>query len=187
MRRFSGQESERLRVLDGAELAPFWRRALAFLIDWISFCIVLMALLALLLKARELLGHAGDVHGHIDLRPGRVMFSTTDKELGFFSEEWFVALTNIALPIFFFGLTTWAGRGRSLGKWIMRIRIVSTVDRHLSLWHAIERSLGYAAAALEGGFGFFQFFIHPNRRCVQDRIAETIVVTERAYRTLASR
>jgi len=33
--------------------------------------------------------------------------------------------------------------------------------------------------ALEGGFGFLQYFIHPNRRTVHDRIAETIVVTVR--------
>ena len=184
MRRFSGKESERLRELDGVELASFWRRGLAFLIDWITFCVVLMALLAFLLRMREWLGHVGDVHGHIDLRPGRIVFSTTDKDLAFFGQEWFEVLTNIALPILFFGLITWAGRGRSLGKFITRIRIVSTVHRHLGMWHAIERSLGYAAAALEGGFGFFQFFIDPNRRCVQDRIAETIVITERAYKAL---
>ncbi len=169
MHRFSGKESERLLRLDGLELASFWRRALAFLIDWISFCVVLMAILALVLKIREWLGHGIDVHGHIDLRPGRIVFSTTDKDLAFFGEEWFEVLTNVALPILFFGLITWAGRGRSLGKWITKIRIVSTVHPHLGIWHAVERSLGYAAAALEGGFGFLQFFIHPNRRCARSR------------------
>jgi len=44
--------------------------------------------------------------------------------------------------------------------------------------------LGYGAAALELGFGFVQFFIHPYRRCAQDRLAETIVVTERSYQAL---
>jgi len=29
-----------------------------------------------------------------------------------------------------------------------------------------------------------QFFIHPYRRCAQDRLAETIVVTERSYQAL---
>jgi len=29
-----------------------------------------------------------------------------------------------------------------------------------------------------------QFFIHPYRRCAQDRLAETIVVTERSYQGL---
>jgi uncharacterized RDD family membrane protein YckC len=184
MRKFSGKESERLLSLDGAELASFWRRALAFLIDWVSFSILLALSLTLFLKVREWLGHGGDVHGRIDLRPGRIMFSTTDTDLEFLGAEWFEVLTNIALPVLFFGLITWAGRGRSLGKWITRIRVVSIVHSHLGMWHAIERSLGYAAAALEGGFGFFQYFTHPNRRCVQDRIAETIVITERAYRKL---
>lgn len=32
---------------------------------------------------------------------------------------------------------------------------------------------------LEGGFGFFQFFINRNHQCVHDRIAETIVVDVR--------
>jgi len=31
---------------------------------------------------------------------------------------------------------------------------------------------------LEGGFGFFQYFLHHNRCCVHDRIAETIVIQE---------
>jgi uncharacterized RDD family membrane protein YckC len=61
----------------------------------------------------------------------------------------------------------------------MRIRVVSTAHEHLSLWSCIERALGYGASALEGGFGFVQYFIHPNRRTVHDRIAETIVVKER--------
>jgi uncharacterized RDD family membrane protein YckC len=29
---------------------------------------------------------------------------------------------------------------------------------------------------LEFGFGFMQYFIHPNQRTVHDRIADTIVV-----------
>jgi hypothetical protein len=42
----------------------------------------------------------------------------------------------------------------------------------------VERALGYGASALEGGFGFVQYFIHGNHCCVHDRIAETIVVKE---------
>jgi uncharacterized RDD family membrane protein YckC len=50
----------------------------------------------------------------------------------------------------------------------------------LTLWHCVERALGYGASALELGFGFFQYFMHPNRQTVHDRIAETIVVDESA-------
>jgi uncharacterized RDD family membrane protein YckC len=39
--------------------------------------------------------------------------------------------------------------------------------------------LGYGASTLELGFGFIQYFIHPNRQTVHDRIAETIVIDER--------
>ena len=60
----------------------------------------------------------------------------------------------------------------------MGIRVVSLTHHRLSLWHSIERALGYGASALELGFGFVQFFIEPNRRTVHDRIAETIVVKE---------
>jgi hypothetical protein len=42
----------------------------------------------------------------------------------------------------------------------------------------MERGLGYGASALEGGFGFFQYFLNPNHQCAHDRLAETIVVRE---------
>ncbi len=81
----------------------------------------------------------------------------------------------LSLPIYF-GLWTYFGHGQTLGKKLMRIRIVSLTHDHLTLWHSIERSLGYGASILEGGFGFLQYFIHPNRQTVHDRIAETIVI-----------
>jgi hypothetical protein len=39
---------------------------------------------------------------------------------------------------------------------------------------------------LEGGFGFIQYFIEPNHRCVHDRIAETIVIRDRKPATLVA-
>lgn len=78
----------------------------------------------------------------------------------------------------YFGVGTWLGHGQTPGKRLLRIRVVSLSHGHLTLWHAVERSLGYAASALEVGFGFMQYFIHPNRQTVHDRIAETIVVQE---------
>jgi uncharacterized RDD family membrane protein YckC len=81
----------------------------------------------------------------------------------------------LSLPLYF-GLWTYFGHGQTLGKKLMKIRVISLVHEHLTLWHSIERSLGYGASILEGGFGFLQFFIHPNRQTVHDRIAETIVV-----------
>jgi uncharacterized RDD family membrane protein YckC len=76
----------------------------------------------------------------------------------------------------FFGLSFYLGNRQTLGKRLMGIRAVSLVHHRLSLWHSIERAFGYGASAL--GFGFLQYYIHPNRRTVRDRIAETIVIRE---------
>jgi hypothetical protein len=48
----------------------------------------------------------------------------------------------------------------------------------------VDRAPAPQFLALEGGFGFIQFFIHPYRRCAQDRLAETMVVTERGYQAM---
>jgi uncharacterized RDD family membrane protein YckC len=85
---------------------------------------------------------------------------------------------GLVVVALYFGVGTWLGHGQTPGKRLLRIRVVSLSHGHLSLWHAVERSLGYAASVLEGGFGFVQYFIHPNRQTVHDRIAETIVVKE---------
>ena len=80
--------------------------------------------------------------------------------------------------ILYFGLIAWKTSGLTPGKRLLHIRIVSLVHEKITLWQAIERALGYGASLLEGGFGFIQYFIHPNHCCVHDRIAETIVVKE---------
>jgi uncharacterized RDD family membrane protein YckC len=91
---------------------------------------------------------------------------------------------TVVVPVLYCGVLLWAGKGRTPGKRLLKIRVVSLAHRHITFWHAVERALGYGAAALELGFGFVQFFIHPYRRCAQDRLAETIVVTERSYQAL---
>jgi uncharacterized RDD family membrane protein YckC len=88
---------------------------------------------------------------------------------------------ELLAPVLYFGLATWRWNGRTIGKRLMKIRVVSIVHERMTLWHSIERALGYGAAALEFGFGFVAFFLDPNRRCAQDRLAETIVVDERKH------
>lgn len=85
-------------------------------------------------------------------------------------------LWSLAWIVVYFGGTTWLWNGRNPGKRALRLRVVSIVGPRVTLWQAIERSLGYGASVLEGGFGFVQFFIARNRQCVHDRIAETIVI-----------
>ena len=189
MRTFSARETEWLQELDGIELASFWRRATAFVIDWFLVSILLSATVGsgvmIYLKVRERHGHPMPSRMNFDLRPGKVKIGSDDPFLNDeLDNELLHIVTDIAVPILYFGLLTYWGKGRSPGKRLLRVRVVSLVHRHLSLWHCVERTLGYGSAILEGGFGFIQFFIHPYRRCVQDRIAETIVVTEAGYQAM---
>ncbi|HEY1994492.1 MAG TPA: RDD family protein [Edaphobacter sp.] len=198
MRNFSAQETEWLEELDGIELASFWRRACAFLIDWMIVAIVLTALVTAVAagffsymqrhgKSIEDIAHMFPtaklvnrpevaVGGHLNVKTLHIDESRTGEVIK--------DVTNVLVPILYFGILLWKGKGRTPGKRLTRIRVVSIVHRHLSFWHSVERALGYAAAALEGGFGFIQFFIHPYRRCAQDRLAETMVVTERGYQAM---
>jgi len=168
MRLFDARETERLKELDGVELADFGQRAAAFAID----CILALA---------TLLGVMAAVGFAIWLYRWVFSGATATVRINFEGEEGKLALETVA-PLLYFGLATWLGNGQTVGKRLLGIRVVSVTHGHMDLWHSVERALGYGAAALEFGFGFVQFFIHPNRRTVQDRIAETIVVKEKSLR-----
>ena len=152
--------------LEGVPLASFTRRAIAFGIDMLlAIASYIGIYLTAVLVSIKLGWVSGDVHIVFD--PFHIGGSHEDAWKSFIYYLIFIALSN------------YIGNGATLGKRWMKIRAVSLVHDRLSLWQSIERSLGYGASALEGFFGFFQYFIHPNRRTVHDRIAETIVVSER--------
>jgi uncharacterized RDD family membrane protein YckC len=150
--RFRTQNVEWQAHLQGAPLASFRSRALAFAID--GAIVVLLVLVF------------GALPGLLGQRPGGPV--TISVEFG--------SLAGVVVTLLYFGLATYFGSGATPGKRLMGIRVVSIVHPRLSLWHSIERALGYAASSLEAGFGFFQYFTHPNRQTVHDRIAETIVI-----------
>ena len=110
------------------------------------------------------------VNIHIHKTP----FGQSNEEIDFNFENWYSLIATVV----YFGLSTYFGNGKTLGKKLLKIRVVSITHHQMTLWQSIERALGYGASILEGGFGFVQFFINPNRRTVHDRIAETIVVDE---------
>lgn len=135
-------------------LASFRSRALAFLIDGL-----IVALLLLL--------------------PGIVTRFTIDaSERPLTLTLDFGALASFVITLLYFGLGTYLGNGATIGKRMLGIRVVSVTHAELSLWHSIERALGYAASSLEAGFGFLQYYTHANRQTVHDRIAETVVIVD---------
>ena len=158
MKNFNPHETARLMELDGVKLAPFFRRAAAFYIDLIIAVPLAVALIA----------------GYTYFTGG--FNNNADLKFDFNFENWY-SLVGLVL---YFGLATYFGNGKTLGKKLLKIRVVSLTHSKMTFFQSIERSLGYGASFLEGGFGFIQFFINPNRRTVHDRIAETIVVDEKA-------
>ncbi|HEX3127970.1 MAG TPA: RDD family protein, partial [Thermoanaerobaculia bacterium] len=134
--------------------ASFRRRAAAWLID-----VALIAVATLIIELVEAVVRSDDsIQLHFE--PGH-------------------SVKDAVFLVLYFGLLTYWGHGQTPGKRLFKIRVVSLTHSHLSLWHSVERALGYAASALEAGFGFWQYFVHPNRQTVHDRIAETIVIDER--------
>ncbi len=155
---YNGAESHRKHELDGLPLASFKSRAGAFIVDFLIASIVCVPILML---CAELLERLGLIKG--------------DVNLVFDYEHWY----SIILLVAYFSLSIYYGNGKTLGKRLMGIRVVSVVHEKIGFWHSIERALGYGASFLEFGFGFLQYFIDPNRRTVHDRIAETIVIQDR--------
>ncbi|MGC9949939.1 MAG: RDD family protein [Bryobacteraceae bacterium] len=170
MREYRAEETGRMQDLDGLPLADFWQRAAAFATD-AAIAVFFVAIVLFIWGAAKWVGETGgDMHKprsyHIDLK----------------ENEWVKIALELGVPVLYFGLSTFLWNGRTPGKRLFGVRVVSLVHERMSLWHSIERALGYGAATLEFGFGFLQFFIHPYRRTAQDRLAETIVVKEKAYR-----
>jgi uncharacterized RDD family membrane protein YckC len=159
MSNFEPHALARQEQLKGLLLASFFRRSAAFIFDFLA---AFLLFLGILIFGARLLAYLG------------VLDPNTNLILKFDLKHWY----SLAFLVLYFGLFTYFCNGKTPGKWLFKIRVVSLTHERLSLWHSIERALGYGASILELGFGFFQYFIHPNKRTVHDRIAETIVIKE---------
>ena len=166
-RSFDPHPPDRAEQLRGLPLASFSKRGAALAVDFVLAGVLFLPVS--LLVAKLLLG-LGILDGSRDIRI----------ELKFF-HNWYSGVWLVL----FLGLSNHLGKGRTAGKRLFGLRAVSLVHDHVRGWQAFERALAYGASALELGFGFVQFFLHPNRQTVHDRIAETIVIDERAARRAA--
>jgi uncharacterized RDD family membrane protein YckC len=157
-RTYNGTESRRMQELHGLTLASFKSRAGAFIVDFLITAVVCVPILMFGAKLLQRFGLVKE-----------------DVLLEFDFEHWYSIIPLVA----YFSLSLYFGNGKTLGKRLMGIRVVSVVHEKIGFWHAVERALGYGASFLEFGFGFLQYFIDANRRTVHDRIAETIVIQDR--------
>ncbi len=151
---------ERTDALSGVPLASFTHRALALAID---FLIAGAVFLLVVVYGGKLAIWSGLIRPSADI----------NLQMNFFG-NWYSVVWLVA----YFTLAAYWGNGKTPGKTLLRVRIVSLTHEHLGFWHTLERALGYGASTLEFGFGFFQYFLRADKRTVHDRIAETIVVFE---------
>lgn len=79
----------------------------------------------------------------------------------------------------YFALFNRGRRGATLGKRLLRIRVVRLDGRRLSLWEGVERFAGYLQIPGTLGLSLRDLWIDPNRRMGHDRLVNTAVVRVR--------
>jgi hypothetical protein len=77
--------------------------------------------------------------------------------------------------VYFSLLPAWWG-GQTLGKKLLRLRVIELTGRPMTVLRCLRRYGGYAAGMATGGLGFVQMFWDHNRQAIQDRTAHTVVV-----------
>jgi uncharacterized RDD family membrane protein YckC len=148
-------------------LATVRRRFAAFLLDWI-FLILIYFFIIFILSLFNMSISNINVHGIFEVE----LEMTNTPAYGVTFLKFLLGL----LPVFYFVTSFYFWKGQTLGKYFLRIRVISLYHERIGLWHCIERSLGYFASALEFGFGYIQAFWNPNRMTLHDKIGETIVI-----------
>ena len=85
--------------------------------------------------------------------------------------------------VYFSLLPAWWG-GQTVGKKIVRIRVLELTGKPMTVLRCLKRYGGYAAGMATGGLGFAQLLWDPNRQALQDKAAHTAVIDLRAPRLL---
>jgi len=166
---FTPHESHRTIVLTNAPLASFRRRGAALAIDFLLFSLLWIPLKITVPYLVEHKLHISDHAYPLKMRNGHI-------SVKYEPEQALEMLWTFCLMTYF-GILLRVTNGFTPGKRLMRIRVVSLTHDRIGTWQALERTLGYGASLLEGGFGFFQYFFYPNHDCAHDRLAETVVIS----------
>jgi RDD family len=80
--------------------------------------------------------------------------------------------------VYFSLLPAW-WRGQTLGKKLMRLRVVELAGQPITVMRSLKRYGGYVAGLATGGIGLLQVLWDPNRQGLHDKAAHTVVLDER--------
>jgi hypothetical protein len=69
-------------------------------------------------------------------------------------------------------------KGQTIGKRLVRVRVLRLDGGPITWWVAFERAGGYAAGLATGLLGFLQVFWDANRQAIHDRIVGTVVAID---------
>jgi uncharacterized RDD family membrane protein YckC len=83
---------------------------------------------------------------------------------------------SIVLVIAIYLPASWALTGRSIGKWLLGLRIVRADGADFGLARCVVRFAGYWLSAIPFGIGFLASLLDRRRRTFHDRLAGTLVV-----------
>jgi hypothetical protein len=75
-------------------------------------------------------------------------------------------------------------KGQTIGKRMLKIRVLRLDGEPITWWTAFERAGGYAAGIATGLLGFAQVYWDSNRQAIHDRIVGTVVVVDGAEKVL---
>ncbi|NJD17741.1 MAG: RDD family protein [Gemmatimonadetes bacterium] len=75
-------------------------------------------------------------------------------------------------------------KGQTIGKRLLKIRVLRLDGEPITWWTAFERAGGYAAGLATGLLGFAQVYWDSNRQAIHDRIVGTVVVMDGAPKVL---
>jgi uncharacterized RDD family membrane protein YckC len=149
-------------------LATIKKRFVAFAIDWIVLIMIYCCIIILFGLFK------------MDITKINVIsIFDVEIEMDNITHSYFITFLKFLfglLPVLYFAISFYYSKGQTIGKYLLKIKVLSLYHENLGLWHCIERSLGYFASALEFGFGFIQVFWNPNRMTLHDKIGETIVI-----------
>lgn len=105
--------------------------------------------------------------------------------------EWVKGIINdlglgFGWATFYFTAFIALGKGQTIGKRILGIKVLQLDGSPLSVWDSFGRYGGYGAGLATGLLGFIQIYWDPNKQAIHDKISATVVIDVRKARLIQS-